>query len=141
MASRRLPIALCVAQTVATAVLTLWADRMELIVCLAGNRIPPQFVKLGLPVLPLREIWRGINAPTFPFNQARPKLFQLFGLSVPEILYDSRGCSLVSDRTIPQRTEGADESSCRGYNPDLGSDSALPFHHAHVGTIWDGDLR
>ena len=61
MPSRKLPLALCVAQTAATAILTFWADRME---WLRGdsNRIPPHFVKLHLAVLDLREAWRGINA-------------------------------------------------------------------------------
>ncbi len=86
VASRRLPITLCAAQTAATAVLTFWAGRME---WLRGDsrRIPPHFVKLHLAVLDLREIWRGINAPTVPFNFAGLKPFQLLGLSVPEILY------------------------------------------------------
>ena len=86
MPSRKLPLALCVAQTAATAILTFWADRME---WLRGdsNRIPPHFVKLHLAVLDLREVWRGINAPTFPFNFAGLKPFSLLGLSVPEILY------------------------------------------------------
>jgi hypothetical protein len=84
--SRKLPIALCVAQTAATAILTFWADRMEWLLG-DSNRIPPHFVKLHLAVLDLRELWRGINAPTFPFNFAGLKPFKLLGLSVPEILY------------------------------------------------------
>jgi hypothetical protein len=86
VASRRLPIALSVAQTVATAVLTFWADRMDWLLG-ESRRIPPHFAKLHLAVLELRQIWRGINAPTFPFNFAGLKPFQLLGLSVPEILY------------------------------------------------------
>jgi len=86
VASRRLPIAMSAAQTAATAVLTFWADRMEWLLA-DSRRIPPHFVKLHLAVLDLREIWRGINAPTVPFNFAGLKPFQLFGLSVPEILY------------------------------------------------------
>jgi hypothetical protein len=86
VASRRLPITLCIAQTAVTAVLTFWADRMERLLA-DSNRIPPHFVKLHLAVLSLREIWRGINAPTVPLNFAGLKPFQLLGLSVPEILY------------------------------------------------------
>lgn len=69
-----------------TAILTFWADRMER---LHGDsdRIPPHFVRFRLAVLDLREIWRGINAPTVPFNFAGLKPFQIFGLSTPEILY------------------------------------------------------
>jgi hypothetical protein len=84
--SRKQPIALCVAQTAATAILTFWADRME---WLRGdsNRIPPHFVKLHLAVLDLREIWRGINAPTVPLNFAGFERFHVLGLSAGEILY------------------------------------------------------
>jgi hypothetical protein len=52
-----------------------------------SNRIPPRFPRLHLAVLDIREIWRGINAPTVPFNFAGSKPFQLLGLSGPEILY------------------------------------------------------
>jgi hypothetical protein len=83
---RKLPIVLCVAQTVVTAILTVWADRMEWLLG-DSNRIPPHFVRLHLAVLDVREIWRGVNAPTVPFNFAGLKPFQLLGLSVPEILY------------------------------------------------------
>ena len=86
MASRRLPIALCVTQTAATAALTFWADRMQWLLA-DSNRVPPHFVRLNLAALDLREVWRGINAPTVPFNFAGLKPFQLLGLSVPEILY------------------------------------------------------
>ena len=86
MVSRRMPIALCVAQTTATAALTFWADRMEWLLP-DSSRIPPHFVRLHLAVLDVREVWRGINAPTVPFNFAGLKPFQLLGLSVPEILY------------------------------------------------------
>ena len=86
VASRRLPIALCVAQTAVTAALTFWADRMEWLLA-DSNRVPPHFVRLHLAVLDLREVWRGINAPTVSFNFAGLKPFQLLGLSVPEILY------------------------------------------------------
>ena len=86
MAVRRLPIVLCAAQTSATALLTLWADRVDWLLK-DTNRIPPRFVKVHLAVIDLREIWRGVNAPTIPLNFAGLKPFQLFGLSVPEVLY------------------------------------------------------
>lgn len=86
MESRKLPIVLCLAQTTMTAVLTFWADKMEWLLG-DSHRIPPHFVRFHLAALDLREIWRGLNAPTFPFNLAGLKPFQLFGLSVPEILY------------------------------------------------------
>ena len=52
-----------------------------------SNRIPPHFVRLHLAVLDLRQIWRGINAPTVPFNFSGLGSFQLLGLSVGEFLY------------------------------------------------------
>jgi hypothetical protein len=48
---------------------------------------PSTFRQTHLAVLDLREIWRGLNAPTVPFNFAGLKPFQLLGLSLPEILY------------------------------------------------------
>lgn len=86
MATRKLPITLCVVQTASTALLTAWADRVDWLLG-DSNQIPPPFVKVHLAVIDLRKIWRGINAPTFPFNLAGEKQFQLLGLSVPEILY------------------------------------------------------
>jgi hypothetical protein len=84
--SRKLPIALCVAQTAVTAMLTFWADRME---WMRGdsNRFLPHFARLHLAVLDLRETWRSINAPTFPLNTAGYKGYPVSGMSVGEILY------------------------------------------------------
>jgi hypothetical protein len=84
--NRKLPIALCVAQTAVTAILTCWADRMN---WLRGdsNRFLPHFARLHLAVLDLRETWRSINAPTFPLNNAGFNGYPVSGLSVAEILY------------------------------------------------------
>jgi hypothetical protein len=38
-------------------------------------------------VIELRRVWRGLNAPTLPFNFAGQKRFEILSLSVPEILY------------------------------------------------------
>jgi hypothetical protein len=38
-------------------------------------------------VIKLKRVWRGVNAPTLPFNFAGQKRFEILGLSVPEILY------------------------------------------------------
>jgi len=73
---RKLPIALCVAQTAVTAVLTFWADRMEWMFGYSPNRTLPRFARLHLNILYLRKFWYSVNAPTFPLNLA-----------------DSRGCS------------------------------------------------
>jgi hypothetical protein len=82
----RFPIALCVIQTAVTAVLTLWADRVDWLLG-DSNRIPPSFLRVHLLVIQLRRVWRGVNAPTLPFNFAGQKSFQILGFSVPEILY------------------------------------------------------
>jgi hypothetical protein len=81
-----LAIALSVIQTAVTAVLTLWADRVDWLVG-DSNRHPPSFVRVHLAVIDLREIWRGVNAPTIPFNFAGQKHVHVLGLSMPEILY------------------------------------------------------
>lgn len=73
-------------QTAVTAVLTLWADRVDWLLG-DSNRIPPPFLKVHLLVIELRQVWRGVNAPTFPLNFAGQKRFQILGLSIPEILY------------------------------------------------------
>jgi hypothetical protein len=82
----KLPIALCIAQTTVTAILTYWADRME---WLRGDssRLLPHFARLHYAVLDLRQTWRSINAPTFPLNEARYKGYPVSGLSAWEILY------------------------------------------------------
>lgn len=83
---RRLPIALCILQTTVTSLLTFWADRMDWLLG-DSNRIPPRFVQVHLAAIELRQVWRGVNAPTFPFNLAGQRHFQSLGLSIPEILY------------------------------------------------------
>jgi hypothetical protein len=69
-ASLKLPVALCAAQTAVTALLTFWADRMRWMYAYCPNcRIPP-FARLHLAIVPFRETWSSINAPTFPLNYA-----------------------------------------------------------------------
>jgi hypothetical protein len=82
----RLPIALCVAQTTVTAILTVWADRIE---WLRGdsNRLLPHFARLDYAVLDFRQTWRSINAPTFPLNETGYTGHPVLGLSAWEILY------------------------------------------------------
>jgi hypothetical protein len=77
----RLPIALCVAQTAVTAILTFWADRMRWMYAYSPDRTVPRFARLHLAVVLFRETWSSINAPTFPLNYADRVL------SVGEILY------------------------------------------------------
>ncbi len=82
----RFSLALGAVQTAVTAVLTLWADRVDWLLG-DSNRVPPPFLKVHMLVIELRRVWRGVNAPTLPFNFAGQKRFQILGLSVPEILY------------------------------------------------------
>jgi hypothetical protein len=82
----RFPIALCLIQTAVTTVLTVWADRVDWLLG-DSNRIPPTFLRVHMLVIELRRVWRGVNAPTLPFNFAGQKRFQILGLSVPEVLY------------------------------------------------------
>jgi hypothetical protein len=82
----RLPIALCVAQTTVTALITFWADRME---WLRGDStsLLPLFARLHYAILDFRETWRSINAPTFPFNFFGSKDFHVLGIGAKEIPY------------------------------------------------------
>ena len=74
-------------QTAVTAPLTAWADRVDYLILGNNIRIPPHFLPLHLLVIDLRQVWRGLNAPTFPFNLAGNKAFHIFGFSTPELLY------------------------------------------------------
>jgi hypothetical protein len=79
-ASLKLPVALCAAQTAVTALLTFWADRMRWMYAYCPNCRIPRFARLHLAIVPFRETWSSINAPTFPLNYAD-------GALVGEILY------------------------------------------------------
>jgi len=82
----RLPIVPCAIQTAVTGLLTLWADRVDWLLG-DSNRIPPPPRKIHILVIQLRRVWRGVNAPTLPFNYAGHQRFHILGLSVPEIPY------------------------------------------------------
>jgi len=66
----KLPIALCAAQTAATAILIIWADRMRWMYAYCPNCRIPRFARLHLAIVLFRETWSSINAPTFPLNLA-----------------------------------------------------------------------
>jgi hypothetical protein len=83
----RLSLLLPIVQSVITAVLTIWADRVDWLLLGGGTRFPPPFVRLHLLVIDLRRIWRGINSPTFPLNLSGLSEFRILGLGVGEILY------------------------------------------------------
>lgn len=63
-------IALCAAQTAATAILIFWADRMHWMYAYCPNCRIPRFARLHLAIVLFRETWSSINAPTFPLNLA-----------------------------------------------------------------------
>ncbi len=111
MPHRKLPIALSVAQTAVTAILTFWADRMEWMFGYSPNRVLPHFARLHLNILYLRKFWYSVNAATFPLNTTGLKGYRVF--SVGEILYLIAVAAvwyllghLCSRRTTPKRRVG-----------------------------------
>ena len=61
-----LSVLLPVVQVTITAVLTLWAYKVNWILIGAGRRAPGPYVHLHLRVIETWAVWRGVNAPTFP---------------------------------------------------------------------------
>jgi hypothetical protein len=74
-------------QVAITAVLGVWADRVDWILLANTSRAPGRFVHLDLIIIEARLIWRGINAPTFPLCLADSSNRQILGFGVGEILY------------------------------------------------------
>jgi hypothetical protein len=74
-------------QVAITAVLGVWADRVDWILLANTSRAPGRFVHLDLIIIQARLIWRGINAPTFPLCLAGSSRRQILGIGVGEILY------------------------------------------------------
>jgi hypothetical protein len=65
----RLSIVLPVVQVLVTAILTMWANSVDWIYFGESRRIPdPRFLQLNLVIIYVRLIWRGVNAPAFPFS-------------------------------------------------------------------------
>lgn len=62
-------VLLPVVQVIITAVLTLWADRVDWMVLGLSHRAPGPHVRVHLFVIAARVIWRGVNAPTFPLSR------------------------------------------------------------------------
>jgi hypothetical protein len=83
----RLSLVLPVVQVAITAVLTIWADRVDWLLLDNSRRMPPPFVRVHLFVIDFRRIWRGVNGPTFPLNMSGLSEFRLLGLGFGEILY------------------------------------------------------
>ena len=82
----RFSLALPIVQVAITAVLTLWADRVDWLL-IGSNRVPGPFVHVNLLVLTLRPIWRGVNAPTWPLCLAGSSNNSMLGFSARELLY------------------------------------------------------
>jgi hypothetical protein len=55
-----------IVQVAITAVLEVWADRVDWILLADTSRTPGRFLYLDLSVIEARMIWRGINAPAYP---------------------------------------------------------------------------
>lgn len=83
----RFSVLLPIVQVIITAVLTLWADRVDWMLLALSNRAPGPYVHVHLFVIEARLIWRGINAPTFPLCTAGQSNRQVLGFGVGEILY------------------------------------------------------
>jgi hypothetical protein len=80
-------LALPIVQVAITAVLGVWADRVDWILLANTSRAPGRFVHLDLIIIEARLIWRGINAPTYPLYLAGSSNRQILGFGVGEILY------------------------------------------------------
>jgi hypothetical protein len=83
----RFALVLPIVQVAITAVLGVWADRVDWILLSNTSRAPGSFVHLDLAIIEGRLIWRGINAPTYPLCLAGSSNRQLLGFGVDEILY------------------------------------------------------
>jgi hypothetical protein len=86
--ARKLKFALVlpIVQVIITAVLTLWADRVDWMRT-ESNRAPGPYVHVHLMVIKARYIWSGVNAPTFPFCMATGVWPPVLHLAIGEILY------------------------------------------------------
>lgn len=81
--SRILPIT----QVVITAILTFWSDRVDWILIDNSRRAPGRFARADLIAIQAKNIWRGVNAPTFPLCFAGLSKYQLLGFGVGELMY------------------------------------------------------
>lgn len=76
----KLAIVLPLVQVVVTAILTWWSDRVSWMTLGGGRRVPGRYAVIHLFVLALREMWTGVNAPTYP-------LALLFGIETGKFLH------------------------------------------------------
>jgi hypothetical protein len=65
----KLSLVLPVVQVSITAILNIWANRVDWMRFGGyGRHVPIHFVHLDFFVINARLVWRGVNAPTFPFS-------------------------------------------------------------------------
>lgn len=62
-------VLLPVVQVIITAVLTLWANRVDWMLLGLSHRAPGPYARVHLFVIEARVTWRGVNAPTFPLSR------------------------------------------------------------------------
>jgi hypothetical protein len=80
-----LALVLPIVQVAITAVLEVWADRVDWILLADTSRTPGRFLYLDLSVIEARMIWRGINAPAYPLCLAGSLTRQIWGPGVGEM--------------------------------------------------------
>ena len=80
-------VALPIVQVIITAVLTLWADRVDWMLLGDSTRAPGPYVHVHLMMIEARQIWSGINAPTFPLCFATGVWPPVLRLAIGEMLY------------------------------------------------------
>jgi hypothetical protein len=83
----KLGVALPIVQVIITAVLTLWADRVDWMLLGNSTRVPGPYVHVHMMMIEARQIWSGINAPTFPLCFARGVWPPVLRLAIFETLY------------------------------------------------------
>jgi hypothetical protein len=83
----RFSLLLPTVQVILTAILTLWADRVDWMLLDNTSRIPEPYVHVQLMAIEARHIWSGINAPTFPLCFVTGVWPPVLRLAIGEILY------------------------------------------------------
>jgi hypothetical protein len=88
MPKLRFSVVLPILQVIITAVLTWWADRVEWMFLADTSRAPGRFVFEDVIVFYLRQVWKGVNAPTYPFCLVNgPGTGRVWQFSLSEVLY------------------------------------------------------
>jgi hypothetical protein len=82
-------VALPIAQVAVTGILTFWADRTEWVFFGERGPVSVRDLQVARLVVPLRQIWRGVNGPALPFtfNGYATDYPALFGFGLSELFY------------------------------------------------------